>query len=190
VSRLRCVLMPRLLQNRRTAEACVLRVSAGGWSGSKPCTRRRRCTPGRRQLLAGIPPKRTARWIETIPCSRDHHPGSGPCQGGRTPWAYFGSGPPVSIVPGWRLVGAALAVVPFACVSLTTDLRLRQGDTPLAARNNFHSLQAPFNLMLSEVLRARHEPTAGLSPLSTPDSILMCYRQVGRLRPIVSSVGP
>ena len=29
--------------------------------------------------------------------------------------------------------------------------------------------------MLSEVLRAGHEPTAGLSHLSTPDSILMCY---------------
>jgi len=31
--------------------------------------------------------------------------------------------------------------------------------------------------MLSEVLRAGHEPTAGLSHLSTPDSILMCYRR-------------
>jgi hypothetical protein len=30
--------------------------------------------------------------------------------------------------------------------------------------------------MLSEVLRAGHEPTAGLSHLSTPDSILMCYQ--------------
>jgi hypothetical protein len=31
--------------------------------------------------------------------------------------------------------------------------------------------------MLSEVLRAGHEPTAGLSHLSTPDSILMSYQQ-------------
>jgi hypothetical protein len=31
--------------------------------------------------------------------------------------------------------------------------------------------------MLSEVLRARHEPTAGLSHLSTPDSILMSYQK-------------
>ena len=29
--------------------------------------------------------------------------------------------------------------------------------------------------MLSEVLRAGRESTAELSPLSTPDSILMCY---------------
>ena len=29
--------------------------------------------------------------------------------------------------------------------------------------------------MLSEVLRTGRESTAGLSPLSTPDSILMCY---------------
>ena len=29
--------------------------------------------------------------------------------------------------------------------------------------------------MLSAVLRARREPTAGLSHLSTPDSILMSY---------------
>jgi hypothetical protein len=29
--------------------------------------------------------------------------------------------------------------------------------------------------MLSEVLRAGRASTAGLSPLSTPDSILMCY---------------
>jgi hypothetical protein len=31
--------------------------------------------------------------------------------------------------------------------------------------------------MLSEVLRAGHEPTAGLSHLSTPDSILMSYQK-------------
>ena len=31
--------------------------------------------------------------------------------------------------------------------------------------------------MLSEVLRAGREPTAELSYLSTPDSILMCYRK-------------
>jgi hypothetical protein len=30
--------------------------------------------------------------------------------------------------------------------------------------------------MLSDVLRAGCEPTAGLSHLSTPDSILMCYQ--------------
>src|SRR5262249_20163818 len=95
------------------------------------------------------------------------------------PGTYFGSGPPVSIVPGWLLIGAALAVVPSACDSLATDLRLRQDDTPRAARNNFHSLQAPFNLMLSEVLRAGPEPTPGRSPLSTPASILMGYRKVG-----------
>ena len=29
--------------------------------------------------------------------------------------------------------------------------------------------------MLFEMLRAGREPTAGLSHLSTPDSILMCY---------------
>ena len=34
------------------------------------------------------------------PCSRGHHPGSGPCQGGRTPWASCGSGPPASGAPG------------------------------------------------------------------------------------------
>jgi hypothetical protein len=34
--------------------------------------------------------------------------------------------------------------------------------------------------MLSEVLRAGHEPTAGLSLLSTPDSILMCYQKSRR----------
>ena len=56
-------------------------------------------------------------------------------------------------------------------------LRLRQGEIPLSARSNFHSLPAPFNLMLSEVLRARRASTAGLSPLSTPDSILMCYQK-------------
>ena len=31
--------------------------------------------------------------------------------------------------------------------------------------------------MLSEVLRAGHEPTAGLFHLSTPDSILMSYQK-------------
>jgi hypothetical protein len=34
--------------------------------------------------------------------------------------------------------------------------------------------------MLSEVLRAGHEPTAGLSHLRTPDSILMSYVNVVR----------
>jgi len=35
------------------------------------------------------------------------------------------------------------------------------------------------NQVLSEVLRAGRESTAGLSPLSTPDSILMCYQKLG-----------
>ena len=35
------------------------------------------------------------------------------------------------------------------------------------------------NQVLSAVLRAGRESTAGLSPLSTPDSILMCYRYFG-----------
>jgi hypothetical protein len=33
-------------------------------------------------------------------------------------------------------------------------------------------------VMLSEVLRAGREPTAGLSDLSTPDSILMSYQKL------------
>jgi hypothetical protein len=32
------------------------------------------------------------------------------------------------------------------------------------------------NQVLSEVLRAGRASTAGLSPLSTPDSILICYQ--------------
>jgi hypothetical protein len=35
--------------------------------------------------------------------------------------------------------------------------------------------------MLSAVLRAGREPTAGLSHLSTPDSILMSYQKLGRV---------
>ena len=35
------------------------------------------------------------------------------------------------------------------------------------------------NQVLSEVLRAGRESTAGLSPLSTPDSILICYVNLG-----------
>ena len=38
------------------------------------------------------------------------------------------------------------------------------------------------NPVLSEVLRAGRESTAGLSPLSTPDSILMCYQKLSRGR--------
>src|SRR5262245_26285993 len=37
--------------------------------------------------------------------------------------------------------------------------------------------RGPSNQVLSEVLRAGRESTAGLSPLSTPDSILICYRK-------------
>ena len=45
-----------------------------------------------------------------------------------------------------------------------------------------HSCQAApvrgqSNHVLSEVLRAGRASTAGLSPLSTPDSILMCYQK-------------
>ena len=36
------------------------------------------------------------------------------------------------------------------------------------------------NQMLSEVLRAGRASTAGLSPLSTPDSILICYQYRSR----------
>ena len=34
------------------------------------------------------------------------------------------------------------------------------------------------NAVLSEVLRAGRASTAGLSPLNTPDSILMCYQKL------------
>ena len=37
------------------------------------------------------------------------------------------------------------------------------------------SVRGPSNQVLSEVLRAGRASTARLSPLSTPDSILMCY---------------
>ena len=37
------------------------------------------------------------------------------------------------------------------------------------------SVRGQSNQVLSEVLRAGRASTAGLSPLSTPDSILMCY---------------
>ena len=37
------------------------------------------------------------------------------------------------------------------------------------------SVRGQSNQVLSEVLRAGREFTVGLSPLSTPDSILMCY---------------
>ena len=38
------------------------------------------------------------------------------------------------------------------------------------------SVRGQSNQVLSGVLRAGRESTAGLSPLSTPDSILMCYQ--------------
>jgi hypothetical protein len=40
------------------------------------------------------------------------------------------------------------------------------------------SVRGQSNQELSEVLRAGRESTAGLSPLSTPDSFLMCYRKL------------
>ena len=39
------------------------------------------------------------------------------------------------------------------------------------------SVRGSSNHVLSEVLRAGRASTAGLSPLNTPDSILMCYRK-------------
>jgi hypothetical protein len=42
------------------------------------------------------------------------------------------------------------------------------------------SVRGPSNQVLSEVLRAGRASTARLSPLSTPDSILMCYRHHSR----------
>jgi hypothetical protein len=44
------------------------------------------------------------------------------------------------------------------------------------------SVRGPSNQVLSEVLRAGRASTARLSPLSTPDSILMCYRYLGNVR--------
>jgi hypothetical protein len=41
------------------------------------------------------------------------------------------------------------------------------------------SVRGPSNHVLSEVLRAGRASTAGLSPLSTPDSILMCCVNFG-----------
>jgi len=40
------------------------------------------------------------------------------------------------------------------------------------------------NQVLSEVLRAGRASTAGLSPLSTPDSILMCYQKLRASAPL------
>jgi len=51
-----------------------------------------------------------------------------------------------------------------------------QGDTPRVLET-ISIASGSIQIMLSEVLRAGHEPTAGLSHLSTPDSILMCYRR-------------
>jgi hypothetical protein len=42
------------------------------------------------------------------------------------------------------------------------------------------SVRGQSNQVLSAVLRAGRASTAGLSPLSTPDSILMCYRKSRR----------
>ena len=39
------------------------------------------------------------------------------------------------------------------------------------------SVRGQSNQVLSGVLRAGRESTAGLSPLSTPDSILLCYQK-------------
>ena len=44
------------------------------------------------------------------------------------------------------------------------------------------SVRGPSNQVLSEVLRAGRASTARLSPLSTPDSILMCYQKSSRGR--------
>jgi hypothetical protein len=42
--------------------------------------------------------------------------------------------------------------------------------------------------MLSEVLRAGRASTAGLSPLSTPDSILIRYRKGGKASSAVAGL--
>jgi len=65
------------------------------------------------------------------------------------------------------------------------------GINSIAGRSNpgqAASVRGQSNQVLSEVLRAGHESTAGLSPLSTPDSILICsqYRcRIMGLRPLV-----
>ena len=54
-----------------------------------------------------------------------------------------------------------------------------RGPTSIARRSTpcqAASVHGQSNQVLSEVLRAGRASTAGLSPLSTPDSILMCYR--------------
>jgi hypothetical protein len=49
------------------------------------------------------------------------------------------------------------------------------GDAPPRVLETISIASGSVQAMLSEVRRAGHEPTAGLSHLSTPDSILMCY---------------
>jgi hypothetical protein len=51
------------------------------------------------------------------------------------------------------------------------------------------SVRGPSNQVLSEVLRAGRASTARLSPLSTPDSILMCYRKRARQRYVFALSG-
>jgi hypothetical protein len=72
-----------------------------------------------------------------------------------------------------RLAGPVAGGRAWGCRGPNSIARRR---TPCQAA----SVRGQSNQMLSEVLRAGRESTAGLSPLSTPDSILMCYRYRSR----------
>jgi hypothetical protein len=56
------------------------------------------------------------------------------------------------------------------------------GDAPPRVLETISIASGSVQAMLSEVRRAGHEPTAGLSHLSTPASILMCYGNLERDR--------
>jgi hypothetical protein len=107
------------------------------------------------------------------------------CQGRRVP----GGGPGMGSTACRKYAGAAdapcTAIAPARVWSAEPVTgRMTEGgpqvnsiarrSTPCQAA----SVRGPSNHVLSEVLRAGRASTAGLSPLSTPDSILMCYQKL------------
>ena len=167
------------------------RGGTGAWSG-RPCVP----SVGTR-IRSGVPPVASSSCVRALSRGEEPRPAwpqrsapheirttGSPARGVVCLVAARGRDRPVSSAPG-RLRAPCTSIAP-ASVGPAEPVTGRITGRPqwklhsvrLPKPGQAASVRGQSNQVLSEVLRAGRESTAGLSPLSTPDSILMCYRNL------------
>ena len=149
-----------------------------------------------RLILSGVPPVASCSCVRASSRGEEHLPAwhqrsapheiritGEPCHGRGVPGGSQGTRTTACAHCSGVAKGATHGHRSFQCGAGRACHRPHNGGAPngnsIARRSTpcqAASVRGQSNQVLSEVLRAGRESTAGLSPLSTPDSILMCYQ--------------